>query len=248
MYLTDLINLFEQLGFPQATTKPKTCTFTSQPISTCNHPKVFRSWACPTVKRVTFNGNTTIVFFEDNTYAVVKCSPEDRYDRKTAVVYAIAKRMFGTLGKTDKNGKFHANEVDGKGFASYIQDIVDNGFDQELEEKTALEKKRQAHEAHEARQAAQRDAAFKKRVEARAKEILLERAALDRANQIEDDARCTTSCKQCTCNATSEKAKGTKKAVSMEYVRPNKPFKDFSDEEKKEYWRYHNAKRKASKK
>lgn len=214
-----------------------------------SHPKVFGFW-CPEIKRVTFNGNTTIVFFTDGTYAIVKCSAEDKYERKTAVAYAVVKRLFGQLGATDKNGKFHANEVNGTGVGTYLQKIVDNGFDQQLEEKTASEKKQKAKQEHEQRQAAQKQAAFEKRVEERVKQILLERAALDRANKIEDERR-TAACacdsleSACTC----KKNKGEKKASSIldTYVRPDKPFSKFTAKEKSEYWKYHNAKKRAQK-
>lgn len=232
---------------------------------------------CPDIKRVTFNGDTTIVFFVDGTYAVVKCSGTDTYDRKTAIVYAMTKRMLGKLGKTDKNNKFHANEVDGSGIGSYLQKVVDAGFDQKLEEKNALANKRKAHAEHEARQKAQQKAAFDKRVEARAKQILLERAATDRANEIEEENRknpsmafgCPggTCVDPCPCDGCIDKMScDGGKCVDNNcpdgtcvdpcpgggcvdtYVKPNKPFSKFTHEEKKAYWRYHNAKRKANKK
>ena len=217
------------------------------PVQT-SHPKVFGFW-CPEIKRVTFNGDTTIVFFTDNTYAIVKCSAGDKYDRKTAVTYAIVKRLLGKLGAYDKNGKFHANEVDGSGFGTYLQKIVDNGFDQQLEEKTAAEKKQRARQEHEQRQAAQKQAAFEKRVEERAKQILLERAAIDRANTIEDKQRASNMC-DCLDNAClCKKSKGEKKASSIldTYVRPDKPFSKFTSKEKSEYWKYHNAKKRTEK-
>ena len=215
-----------------------------------SHPKVFGRW-CPDIKRVTFNGDTTIVFFTDGTYAIVKCSAGDKYDRKTAITYAIVKRLFGKLGAYDKNGKFHENEVDGSGFGTYLQKIVDNGFDQQLEEKTASEKKQRAKHEHEARQAAQKQAAFEKRVEERAKQILLERAAIDRANELEGKQRaCACNSKGCTASAKDKAAseKNEKKNSILDtYVRPDKPFSQFTAKEKSEYWRYHNAKRRVNK-
>lgn len=245
MYLQDLIGVLDSIyNQPRAQTS-KICT--SDFERACCHPKVFEH-SCPDIKRVTFNGDTTIVFFVDGTYAVVKCSAGDKYDRKTAIVYAMAKRMLGKLGKTDKNGKFHANEVDGAGFGSWLQDVVDKGFDQQLEEKTALEKKRAARVAHDTLQAAQKQAAFEKRVEARAKDILLERAAIDRANELEDAARKSKS--PCSCKSSYDKtsSKPAASSVEDEYVKPDKPFSQFTSAEKREYWRYHNAKRKQSKK
>ena len=241
--IANLSNVLERIQ----TGKPTAAVACPKNLQKMPRPKV-SGFYCPDIQRVTFNGDTTIVFFIDGTYAIVKCSGEDKYDRKTAIVYAMVKRMLGKLGKTDKNGKFHANEVDGAGFGVKLQNVVDSGFDQELEERTALEKKRAAHAAHEARQEAEKNAAFKKRVEARAKEILLERAATDRANQIEDETRAREA--KCTCEGDCKK-KCKKETVSEDwqsYVKPDKPFSQFTEEEKHEYWRYHNAKRKVNKK
>ena len=209
---------------------------------TSNQPKVFGYW-CPEIKRVTFNGNTTIVWFQDDTYAIVNCSTGDKYDRKTAVAYAMVKRMLGKVGKYDKKAKkFNAKEIDGNGFGCFLQKIVDNAFDQEKEEKLALEKKRTAKAKHEAMQAAQKKAAFDRRVEERAKQILLERAAMDRANEIEDNNLekafhfSTNTCgANCSCHATG--------SILDTYVRPDKPFSKFTQQEKREYWKYQNAKK-----
>lgn len=209
---------------------------------------------CPDIQRVTFNDNTTIVFFVDGTYAIVKCSTGDKYDRKTAIVYAMAKRLLGKVGKLDpKTKKFHPNEIDGAGFGSKLQDIVDKGFDQQLEEKRAQEKKLVAKQEHEARQAAQKQAAFERKVEARAKQILLERAAMDRANEIEDACRSSateTSSKKKTCSCkkscTCTESKSKMDDILKTYVKPAKPFSEFTASEKREYWRYHNAKRRVN--
>lgn len=209
-----------------------------------SHPNNFE-YTCPSIKRVTFNGNTTIVWFNDDSRCVVACSPSDKYDRKTAIVYAIVKRLMGKVGKYDKKKKkWLPHEVDGAGFGEQLQKIVDAGFDQELEEKTASEKKQKAHEAHVARQKAQQEAAFKKRVEARAKQILLERAALDRANEIEDFKH-NCICKEHANKTCSCKSSKTSTNILDTYIKPDKPFSQFTPEEKHEYWRYHNAKRRA---
>ena len=52
-------------------------------------------------KRVTFNGLTTIVFWEDDK-TIVRCSEEDVYDRERAVASAIAHRMFGSKNQFKK--------------------------------------------------------------------------------------------------------------------------------------------------
>lgn len=237
--LTDFFDALDKIIYPSYA-KPQATTCNKQP---CNDPQPQDSgydvYECPEIQRATFNGNTTIVWFKDGTKCTVECSTGDKYDRKTAIAYAMVKRMLGKVGKFDKNRKqFMPNDIDGNGFGCYLQKIVDAGFDQKLEEKLASEKKHNARAEHEARQAAQKKAAFEKRVEERAKQILLERAAMDRANEIEDTARnksCNKTCdKTCTCKSSDPKA----------YVKPNKPFSKFTLAEKREYWRAHNALRK----
>lgn len=226
VYLNDLFSLLDEIlpkTAPTAKPQPKN--------NVIRQPKVFETWICPKIQRVTFNGDTTIVFFNDNTHVVMKCSPGDKYDRKTAIVYAIVKRMLGKVGKIGKDGKLHANEVDGNGFGCYLQKIVDSAFDQEKEEKLAAEKKHHAKANHIAKQEAEKQAAFERRVNERAKEILLERAAIDRANEVEDNTRTNGSPK-------------ASYSTTTEYVRPDKPFSKFTQAEKRAYWRAHNAKRK----
>ena len=249
--LTDLQHIIDDIfGVYTSSSKQPQAT-KSTPVNpknfNSNQPKVFGYW-CLEIKRVPFNGNTTIVWFQDDTYAIVNCSSGDKYDRKTAIAYAMVKRMLGKVGKYDKQAKkFNAKEIDGNGFGCYLQKIVDNAFDQEKEEKLALEKKRTAKTEHEARQTAQKKAAFDRRVEERAKQILLERAAIDRANEIEDYNRehacnkknntCDFFHTNCSCNAAD--------SILDTYVRPDKPFSKFTPEEKRKYWKYQNAKKRS---
>ena len=206
-------------------------------------PKVFQ-WQCPQINRVTFNGNTTVVWFVDGSKCIVECSTSDKYDKKTAIVYAIVKRMMGKLGAKDKNGIFRANLVDGNGFGTFLQKVVDSSFDQQLEEKLAAKKKLEAQEKHAKTQEIQQQAAFKKHVEERAKQILIERAAIDRANQLEDEKRSKKVLNEtCSCSGSS-KTCSCKTSSSKKYVRPDKPFSQFTVDEKREYWREHNKNRK----
>ena len=41
------------------------------------------------ISRVTYSGDTTVVFFTDGTKTTVKRSGADKYDRQTAIVYAL---------------------------------------------------------------------------------------------------------------------------------------------------------------
>lgn len=183
------------------------------------------------ISRVTYNGDKTIVFFVDGSKCIVKCSSEDKYDRQTAITYALVKRLFG---KVDPN----TGIVDGNGIGLKLKKIADAGFDQEKEAQELKAKKAAAKAEHEARQKAEKEAAFKRRAEKRADEILLERAAINIANAKEDSLTKT----KIVINESQNKVK-PQPQTSMAYVRPNKRFADFTDEEKREYWRYHNAKR-----
>ena len=245
MYLDELL---DRLANGYCTNfKQKSCE--QQPQETVKtQPKVSGFW-CPKISRVTFNGDTTIVWFTDGTYCIVNCSADDKYDRKTAIAYAIVKRLLGKVGKYDKKAKkFKPNEIDGAGFSTYLQKTADAGFDQQLEEKLASEKKACAKAQHQARQEAQHKAAFDRRVEERAKQIILERAAIDRANELEDLAKKISSCgKNCTCHADNDTAKSKTEDILKTYKRPNKLFADFTPAEKREYWKFHNAKKRANK-
>lgn len=241
-YLDDLLNVFKQM-YANPTQQSHTDFVVQPQKGAYSKPNVLEGHWCPKIQRVTFNGDTTVVWFVDDTYVVVKCSGSDKYDKKTAIAYALVKRMLGKVGRYDeKTKKFHEKEIDGNGFGCYLQKIVDSAFDQQKAEQEALEKKRMAKANHIARQAAEQKAAHDKRVEERAKQILLERAAIDRANEIEDAQRrdlvCSCGSSSCSCKSSSS---------TTTYVRPNKPFSKFTPSEKREYWRAQNAKRRGKK-
>lgn len=190
---------------------------------------------CPQVKRVTFNGDVTVVHFVDNTKIVVKRSAADNVDRQTAVVYAIVKRMFWN-GKYDKNGN-----LDTVGFCNWLNKIVKKGYDQKEAEATESERNKARKAAHIARQKAEHDAAVERRIKQRAEELKIEEAA--RALLTTESS---TPSKKLMCE--SHRCKCGKKSDSLtktEYVKPNKRFADFSQEEKRAYWREQNRRRKA---
>jgi hypothetical protein len=189
----------------------------------------------PDVDRVHFNKNKTIVFFKDGTRTVVTLSDSDPYDRKTAIVYAIVKRMFGKVEDD--------NSVSGNGFGTKLQKIVDAGFDQVKAKEELAEKKKAARAEHEARQEAAKKAAFERKVKARAQELAIERAA-EKLLSTKSDSDIIGSCKNCTCKKTTIlNETPTQEDV---YVRPDKPFSQFTQEEKQAYWRnqYKNRKNK----
>lgn len=54
--------------------------------------------APPRIKKVLFRHPATIVFWDDNTKTVVKCSENDYYDCEKGLAMAIAKKFFGNEG------------------------------------------------------------------------------------------------------------------------------------------------------
>jgi hypothetical protein len=107
------------------------------------------------VKRETFDVTpvlATIVYFTDGTKCTVVNSDADAVEvvdvklsdgttvkaasetsKERAVVYAIVKRLLGKVGRTDKQGKFHSNEIDGNGFGRKLRDIVAGAYDEQVQ-------------------------------------------------------------------------------------------------------------------
>ena len=196
-------------------------------------------YTCPKVSRVTFNGDITVVHFADNTKTMVKRSDADNTDRQTAVVYAILKRMFAKGIK--ENG-----EVDSVGFCNWLNKLVKSGYDQQLAEATEKERKAKAKAAHAAKQKAEHEAAMKRRAARRAEELEVEELAKKMlASKAEAPKMINETTKKTCCKQTSKKSDCDCDCnKSDEYVRPNKKFKDFTADERKAYWRYHNSLRK----
>ena len=215
------------------------------------------------ISRVTYSGDTTVVFFTDGTKTTVKCSLNDTYDRQTAIVYALIKRLFGKIGRYDsKTKKFYENEIDGNGLGTKLEKLAAAGFDQDEEKRTAKARKAKAQEEHAARQKRESEAAWKKKVAKRAEEIKLEREAAALVDSLRNPKKVLN---ESTMDANeffgggeqktvTEKPLDKKSEIRVEgdhkdawkyYRKPNKPFSQFTSEEKREYWRYHNGKRRA---
>lgn len=214
------------------------------PVADPNNAALSKPHYIPTIdeipiSRVAYSGNATTVFFTDGTKTTVRCSSNDTYDRQTAIAYALVKRLFGKIGRYDeKTKRFYENEIDGNGLGLKLEKIAAAGFDQDLEKKNLNAKKAEAKAAHVARQKAEHDAAWQRRVAKRAEEIRLERDA----NAYLDSLSKT---KKPLNESTRKPTAAVSKTTMQEYVRPDKPFSQFTSEEKKAYWRAHNAKRRA---
>lgn len=74
--------------------------------------------------------------------------------KEAGVVYAIVKRIFGEIGRVDKQGKLHENEIDGNGFGRKLRDIVETAEDTQYEAVFNDEMKKLAVKEHKDREAA----------------------------------------------------------------------------------------------
>lgn len=61
-----------------------------------------RAWSVHSIKKVIFNNPATIVFWYDGTKTVVKCQPEDTYDKRMGLALCIAKKALGNKGNYNK--------------------------------------------------------------------------------------------------------------------------------------------------
>lgn len=214
------------------------------------------------ISRVTYSGDTTVVLFTDGTKTTVKCSKADKYDRQTAIAYALVKRMFGKVGRWDaKAKKLYENEIDGNGFGTKLEKIAAAGLDQDEEKRTLKARKAKAQEEHKARQKRESETAWKKRVAKRAEEIKLEREAMALVDSLKNPKKILVESAEDLHGSfgdwklemdsekgtvqTSKPGQRDPKDAWKWYQKPNKPFSQFTNEEKKEYWRYHNKKRRA---
>lgn len=77
--------------------------------------------------------------------------------KEAGIVYAIVKRIFGKVGKVDKQGKMHEDEIDGNGFGRKLRDIVDAAEDTQYEVAFNDEMKKLAVKEHKAREAAAKE-------------------------------------------------------------------------------------------
>lgn len=77
--------------------------------------------------------------------------------KEAGVVYAIVKRIFGKVGKTDKQGKLHEDEIDGNGFGRKLRDIIADAEDNQYEAAFNDELKKLAVKEHKDREAAAKE-------------------------------------------------------------------------------------------
>lgn len=248
MYYLNILDLLNDLlAVPPAKSYPQN---SSQPRNPSYYPTIDQI----PISRVTYSGNKTIVWFTDGTKTTVTCSPNDKYDRQTAITYALVKRLFGKLGRYDKTTKkYYANEIDSNGLGLKLEKIAKAGYDQDLEKKNLKAKKAEAKARHEATQKAQHDAAWAKKVKAKAEQIQLQRDAekyladnLAKTNRkiLNEDKN-----NEYSPNRIAEEVFDDTKPINnwKNYQKPDKRFREFTQQEKRDYWNYHNALRRSKK-
>lgn len=77
--------------------------------------------------------------------------------KEAGVVYAIVKRIFGKIGRTDKQGKLHEDEIDGNGFGRKLRDVVESAEDTQYAVAFNDEMKKLAAKEHKEREAAAKE-------------------------------------------------------------------------------------------
>lgn len=95
-------------------------------------PGIFNTWLrdphvnvrYPGVKRVLFNKNITKIEFSDGTWTLVRLSENDTPNRETAVLYALVKRIYGTLD-------YKTYEVKEGAVGNKIRKLVESAVDQD---------------------------------------------------------------------------------------------------------------------
>lgn len=226
-----------------ASERCKVCGGCRQPKIAAEDPKFYKLLGfgrLPKITQVIFNGDATIVKFVDGTKSVVRRHGNDAADRTTAVVYALLKRVLATTAnmKTDEVNAAYINS---------IAHLIDGAYDQEKEEAAKAEREKKAKAEHDARQKKLQEKAFKRRVKNRVKDLQVEEAArnvLAGKGTTAEPAKMIT---ETTAPAREPTSAPESKSSWIEYQRPNKPFSQFTDEEKREYWRAQNSKRRAGK-
>ena len=116
---------------------------------------------------------TTVVFFADGTKVTVTNSEKDGVkfikvnavdndsnspvveiaddtSKEMGLVYAICKRIFGKIGRIDKQGKLHEDEIDGDGFGRKLHDVVNHAYDYVREDAANKHNKKLAKAKYEA--------------------------------------------------------------------------------------------------
>ena len=169
--------------------------------------------------------------------------------KETAIAYAWFKRCFGVPNPKNPNEWISA------GCGGRLRKFAQEGFDQQYEAvMNPIREKRRA-EANREQTARKEALEHDRKVKRLAKQILLENEAVDLAKKALEltqpsKSKNACSCGTCSCTGQPNEKTANQKPIELkapiktdsltnsdEYVRPNKPFSQFTQEEKREYWR-----------
>ena len=169
--------------------------------------------------------------------------------KETAIAYAWFKRCFGVPNPKNPNEWISA------GCGGRLRKFAQEGFDQQYEAvMNPIREKRRA-EANREKTARKEALEHNRKVKRLAKQILLESEAVDLAKKALEliqppKSKNACSCGTCSCTGQPNEKTANQKPIELkapiktdsltnsdEYVRPNKPFSQFTQEEKREYWR-----------
>ena len=213
----------------------------------------------------TYGKLTTTIIFEDGTRCTCSNSVHDRVNsvlisehngvklpvpvltadetaKEFGITQCLFKRMIGTINKD--------GTINGRGGAKWLKDqITKNSYDQKLMEVYGAALKKLQAEENTARHAAAAKKAHAKKVKRLAKRLALEKEA-EELLSARKAAKTTTACTKPLCETkisvkpplktcSAPKAGGccNKKFDAEIYNRPNKRFSEFTQEEKRAYWR-----------
>ena len=173
----------------------------------------------------------------------------DECAKETAIAYAWFKRCFGAPNPKNPNEWISA------GCGGRLRKFAQEGFDQQYEAvMNPIREKRRA-EANREQTARKEALEHDRKVKRLAKQILLENEAVDMAKKALEltqppKSKNACSCGTCSCTGQPNEKTANQKPIELkapiktdsltnsdEYVRPNKPFSQFTQEEKRAYWR-----------
>lgn len=176
-------------------------------------PKVYARTYCPPITKVIDNNPTTVVMFNDGSKSVVKCSPNDTYNLETAILYAIVKRTFGKVDPATA-------EATCPGLGNSLKEIIEKHTISGKCKKNASHLKCCAEDSN-----------------------VTTPGWLKPISKAEESNTNTPDWNLPKTKQTSKiKATLDKMNAKYSYVRPNKPFSKFTQEEKRAYWRWQKSK------
>ena len=169
--------------------------------------------------------------------------------KETAIAYAWFKRCFGAPNPKNPNEWISA------GCGGRLRKFAQEGFDQQYEAVMNPIREKRRTEANREQTARKEALEHDRKVKRLAKQILLENEAVDLAKKALEltqpsKSKNACSCGTCSCSGQPNEKTANQKPIELkapiktdsltnsdEYVRPNKPFSQFTQEEKREYWR-----------